>query len=563
MARKKFYNNKTENTIIQNKWKVALYVRLSREDGDKRESDSIANQKKLLNYYIEQNEELLDATTFVDDNYSGTNFQRPGFQNMLSEIKNGSINCVIIKDLSRFGRSYLEAGNYLENVFPKYNVRFISIIDNIDTYSNPESVNDIMVWIKNMMHEYNSQRISANVRATKSAQQKAGKFIGPRAPYGYKKDPKDNHRLIVDEQLRPVIENIFEWYLQGIGFIRIAKKLNDLGIATRADYKKNGNVHCTQMVDRDTNWKPISVTEIITNKVYMGSIAQHKKTTRSYKDHREIHIDEDEHVVLHDMHEPIISKEKFLQAQERKNNYCTKTSRKESKLYPLSGLLRCKDCGSGIMRNPKFAKGKWYVYYKCKGHYHQGLNVCTHNHSIREDLLFESILAAINMQIKTLINVSELLKRISLEESNKANVLDFDMLIKDKQNQIAKIKNNKMECYNDLKDKLIDKNDYLLYKERYDNSLEALNKEITALENEKKLQETVINNELDWLNDIIEYGEISELTREVAVTLIDRIYIDTNKQVTIDFKFRNEYKSLINVISNLGYIEDKKEVIYA
>ena len=557
MGRKKFYTCDTEAEITDSRWKVALYVRLSREDGDKRESDSVVNQKKLLNYYIEQHEEFLSATTFVDENFTGTNFNRPDFQIMINEIKAERINCIIVKDLSRFGRSYLEAGNYLENVFPRYNCRFISVIDGIDTYTNPESVNDIMVWIKNMMHEYNSQRISVNVRATKQAQQKAGKYIVPRAPYGYKKDPDNKHRLIVDEEVRPIIESIYRWYLKGMGYVRIAKKLNELGIATRTVYRKTGSLYTDGKIISCSSWKPDSVTEILTNKVYIGAVAQHKKTTRNYKDRRVIRWDENDQIIVYDQHEPIISKDMFALVQERRKKYCTKTSPNENKLYILSGLLRCKDCGYAMIRNPKFAKGKWYVYYRCRAHNQCGETVCTHNHSIREEEIIQSTLAAINMQIETLIDIKRLLEKISIERKCKriAGEIDFEKLIVDKKRQIIKIKNNKIGSYNDWKDGVIDKGDYMMFKDKYDESLKKLSDEICALENEKELQKAIFDNELNWLNNIVKFGRITELTREIAISLIDKIYIDKNKQLTIDFKFKNEFETLIRIISGMGYLD--------
>lgn len=555
MARKPFYvqaeTQATESS--ENCWNVALYVRLSREDGDKRESDSVINQKKLLNYYIEQHEEFLSATTFLDENCTGTNFNRPDFQRMVKEIKAKRINCIIVKDLSRFGRSYLEAGNYLENVFPKYNCRFISVIDGIDTYSNPESVNDIMVWIKNMMHEYNSQRISVNVRATKHAQQKAGKYIAPLAPYGYQKDPNHGHKLIVDEQTRPIIENIYRWYLQGMGDIRIAKKLNELGIASRSAYRETGSLYTNGGIQTGSSWKANAVTEILTSKLYIGAVVQHKRTTRNYKDRKAIHLDEKDQIIVFNQHEPIISKEMFEMAQEQRKRYCTKTSPNENKLYVLSGLLRCKDCGHAMIRNPKFAKGKWYVYYKCRAYNQRGVTVCAYSHSMREEDIMEATLAALNMQIAMLVDLKRLLKKISTERRNEKAEIDFEKLIADKKRQIMRINNKKVDSYNDWKDSVIDKNDYLMFKDKYDLGLKKLSEEISALEDEMALQSTIMNNELDWLNNIVQYGRVQELTREIAISLIDTIYVDKDKQLTIDFKFRNEYDTLMRVMSGMGY----------
>lgn len=565
MARKKFYTQHDTQVLEDNKnrWKTAVYIRLSREDGDKRESDSIVNQKKLLNYYIEQHEEFLSATTFVDENYTGTNFNRPGFQRMLKKIKEGHINCIIIKDLSRFGRSYLQAGNYLENVFPKYNVRFISVIDGIDTYANPESVNDIMVWIKNMMHEYNSQRISVNVRATKTAQQKVGKYIAPLAPYGYMKEPLNKHKLIVDEEVRPIIENIYKWYLSGMGDIRITKKLNDMGISSRKVYRQTGSIFTDSKTASVSNWKPAAITQILTNKVYMGAVVGHKTTTRNYKDRREIQVDDKDHIVALGMHEPIVSVEQFELVQNKRQRYCTKTSRNEDKVYVLSGLLRCKDCGYAMIRNPKFAKGKLYVYYKCRAYNQRGTAICTHNHSMREEQIISATLAALNIQIETLIDIKCLIYKINAENKQKTakNSINFDKMIAEKRRNIITAENNKIDSYSDWKDELISKEDFILFRDRYDETIKKINDEVIALVEEKELQDTLLNNQFDWLDSLIEHGRITELTREIASTFIDTIHIDKDKNLTIDFKFKNEFETLLRVMSNMGYLE-QKEVCY-
>ena len=324
MARKKFYTDKSKQHQKENNsiWNVALYVRLSREDGDKRESDSVVNQKKLLNYYIENHEEFLSSSFYIDENYTGTNFDRPGFKRMIKDVKGGNINCIIVKDLSRLAREYIGAGHYLENVLPKYNCRFISILDDVDTKTNPDSVTDLMVRIKSLLHDYNSQRISINVRATKDAQRREGKYITPLAPFGYKKDPDSKHKLIVDEIARPIIENIYDWYLSGMGYIRIAQKLNELGIATRSQYRKTGNLYNTMF--SEYSWRPNAIQKILTNKVYIGAVDQRRETTRNYKNRKRIKLDDKEHFIVYDMHEPIISKDKFDRVRKKTKNIVCK-----------------------------------------------------------------------------------------------------------------------------------------------------------------------------------------------------------------------------------------------
>ena len=390
MARRKFYiTDENRQQKNNDQWKVALYIRLSREDGDKAESDSVVNQKKLLNNYVEENEEFISASFYVDEDETGTNFNRPAFQRMMNDIEANKINCVIIKDLSRFGRDYIGVGNYLEHVFPKYNCRFISIIDGLDSFVNAEEINGLMVRIKSLIHDKNSQDISKKVRATKDMQRSEGKYISPYAPFGYKKDPNNKYKLIIDKEAAPIIVDIFKWYLEGMGMIRIAQKLNSLGIVTRAKYRITGSLYVSDIITTDSKgWHPNAVRQILTNKAYIGAVDQRRQTTRNYKDRKAILLEDKDHFIVYGMHDPIISKSMFDEVQDIMNNRCVKTSNNKEKIYVFSGLLKCSDCNSSLIRNSTFQKGKWYTYYKCRAYNQRGNKICPHSHSIKEEKLY-------------------------------------------------------------------------------------------------------------------------------------------------------------------------------
>ena len=225
MTRTNSYNAATLIDI----WSTALYIRLSREDDDeKSESNSITNQREQLNQFIEENPELNIYDIYTDDGFSGTDFNRPGFQRMMVDMKNQKINCVIVKDLSRLGRNYIEVGNYIEQIFPLFNIRFISLNDGLDSYKNPNQMNNIIVPFKNLINDEYARDISQKIRSSLDSKKKRGEFIGSFATYGYMKDPEDNHKLIIDEVAARVIRDIFKWYISGMGKITIAKKLNEL-----------------------------------------------------------------------------------------------------------------------------------------------------------------------------------------------------------------------------------------------------------------------------------------------------------------------------------------------
>ncbi len=558
MARKKFYvANETKQQENDNQWNVALYIRLSREDGDKAESDSVANQKKLLNNYVEEHEEFVSASFFVDEDETGTNFNRPAFQRMMDDIESNKINCVIIKDLSRFGRDYIGAGNYLEHVFPRYNCRFISIIDGLDSFTNAEEINGLMVRIKSLIHDKNSQDISKKVRATKDMQRSDGKYISPYAPFGYKKDPYNRYKLIIEKEAAPIVIDIFNWYLEGLGMIRIAQKLNYLGVMTRAEYRKTGSLYENDTLVSDyKGWHPNAIRQTLTNKAYVGAVDQRRRTTRNYKDRKAVFLDDKNHFIVYDMHEPIISKSIFDEVQKIINCRCVKTSNKKDKIYVFSGLLRCNDCNSSLIRNSTFQKGRYYTYYKCRAYNQRGINVCPHSHSIKEEKLYSIVLTTMNMQIQSLVNIKRVLKRINKNNRIAKLSMDYTKLICNKKEKCEKLQGLKLNIYSDWKSDEISKDDYIFMRDKLDNKVQKLNAEITCLEKEKQIEEDIRNNEFSWLENIIQHGFLKELTREITTALIENIFVSQDSNVKIVFKYQDEYNRLID------YIEKYSNTVY-
>ena len=550
MARKKFYiTDEIEPQENINQWKVALYIRLSREDGDKAESDSVVNQKKLLNNYVEEHEEFVSARFFVDEDETGTNFNRPAFQKMIIDIENNNINCVIIKDLSRFGRDYIGAGNYLEHVFPRYNCRFISIIDGLDSFTNAEEINGLMVRIKSLIHDKNSQDISKKVRATKDMQRSDGKYISPLAPFGYKKDPNNRYKLIIDNEAVPIIVDIFNWYLDGLGMIRIAQKLNSLGVMSRSEYRKTGSLYESDtVVSNSKGWHPNSIRQVLTNKAYIGTVDQRRKTTRNYKDRKTIFLDDKDHFIVYDMHQAIINKSKFDEVKTIIDSRCIKTSNNNEKVYVFSGLLRCSDCNSSLIRNSTFQKGKCYTYYKCRAYNQRGIKICPHSHSIKEEKIYSIVLVTLNMQIQSLVDIKRVLKQINQNNKIAKLTMNYSRLINDKKEKCEKLQMLKLNTYSDWKSDEISKDDYIFMRDKLDDKIQKLNKEINCLENEKQTEEDIRNNEFSWLENIIQKGFLKELTREVTTALIDNIYISQDKNVRIVFKYHDEYNRLVDYI---------------
>ena len=364
------------------------------------ESNSIVNQRELIEQYIRNKKDLQLVDYYIDDGYSGTNFNRPGFRRLLQDMKNKKINCIIVKDLSRFARSHIEADMYFENIFPALNIRFISVKENIDSFENPESLDNLIVPFKNLLNDAYAKDISKKVRSALLTKRLNGEFIGTSATYGYLKDPKDKHRLIIDKVASKYVIQIFDSAKEGKTASEIANELNKSGILTPYTYKvKNDNIG----VDKKWNAKMINV--ILQNRVYTGDLIQGKKKVENYRTHKIINVNKDEWIITKNHHEPIISKEDFGKVQEIiKNNKCARSNKEKDLFY---SFLKCADCGSSFT----LRKVKKYEYYHCTSYVRNGS--CT-SHSIRKDKLVGLVIEELNKKFKR----------------NKINVLTRDILLK-------------------------------------------------------------------------------------------------------------------------------------
>ena len=394
------------------KYKVAGYIRLSKEDKIKDESNSVTNQKLIITSFVERNEDLELIDFYIDDGYSGTTFDRPEYKRMLKDIVEGKVNTIIVKDLSRFGRNHIESDNYIENILPGYNVRFISIIDEIDSLKNPKSVSSIAVPLKNLMNDQYARDISKKVRSTLKIKQLNGEFIRVTAPYGYIKDPKDKHKFLIDKNISHIIKKIFDMIIDGKSRKQVADFLNDNDILTPSEYLKiNTNKDMTVM----KKWNSEMVNSILRNENYTGTLFQGKKRKLNYRVDKKINIDKENWIVTENHHEAIISKEKFDKVQEildRKSKV-----NKDGSIDLLSGILKCKCCGSNMIK--RASKGK--IYYYCSNYYRT--KNCENNKSISKSILDEFIKKELNITEITRFNIDNNIKYISVVSNNEIEII--------------------------------------------------------------------------------------------------------------------------------------------
>lgn len=528
-------------------WKAAEYLRISREDGDKEESDSIGSQKDITREYIDQNDDIVFADEYVDDGWSGTNFARPDFQRMMADIKDGAVNCVIVKDLSRLGRNYILVGQYLEMIFPLLNVRFISVVDHIDSVKDPSTINNALVSFKNVMNDEYCRDISNKVRASLDRKRSKGEFIGSFASYGYLKDPEDRHHLVVDPVAAETVRNIYQWFLSGMSIIGIAKQLNRLGIPSPTMYKRRLGFNYRHPTGElcDGLWPDSSVKRILKNQIYTGDMVQSKTKTKSYKVQVSTNVPEENWIVVPDTHEAIIPREQF-EAVRQLLRRDTRTAPGVSHVSIFGGYIRCADCLRAMGKKSAVQPYKKYYYYVCQTFRKGDKAACT-KHTIREEKLYQAVLTTIQAQIQLAVSMDELLRELKKNHVKAQRSSRLDAVLDMKKQEHARVSQFKLDLYPDWKSGTISKSEYLALKEKFDRQLEQIERAIANIRDEIRQYQETARAENQFLRHFMKYRNITELTREVIVELVEMIYVHEGGTITIEFKFQDEYQRLLDL----------------
>lgn len=551
---------------LPEKISVALYIRLSREDGDSEESDSIINQKTLLKTFIEDNPEFTSVyDVYIDDGYTGTNFDRPAFQKMIKDMENKLVNCVICKDLSRFGRDYIGVGNYLEKIFPKYNVRFISINENFDSADEHNRGNNIIIPIQSVINDKYAADISIKVRSAFDAKRRNGEFIGAFAPYGYKKDEQDKNKLVIDESVSWVIKKIYSMLIEGYSKIEIARKLNNENIPCPTEYKKQQglNYHNSNKIEATKYWTYSTVHKILTNEVYIGNLIQKKSQVVSYKVKKKIKVEESKQIKKECTHKPIIDIDTWNKVQDILSRD-TKAMKTNKVINLFAGYLRCGDCGRALHRNTsKYTKSdgtkvNWHSYI-C-GSYAVYRN-CT-RHTFKEDDIYNIVLNDIRKNAKLALVTDEVVEILNAKQDNRVKRKRLNIELDKLEKEYQRVYQLKKSVYEDWKAGYISREDYIAYKEDYENQQKQLEQKIETLREERNKEQEKIDNHNVWLMKFKKYAEIEELDRDIIVDLVDCILVYENgkdKMVEIKYKYEDEFIKLIQELpdsENIPCIND-------
>lgn len=523
-----------------NKWSAAVYVRLSREDGDKLESESVSSQKTIVTDFLSKHSDVNLADYYVDDGWSGTDFDRPDFQRMMDDIRNKKVNCVIVKDLSRFGRNYVEAGKYLEVVFPMLKIRFIAINDNIDSIDNPSSMNNVMVPFKNIMNDEYCRDISTKVRSALDARRRQGKFIGSFALYGYKKDSVDHNKLIIDEPAAEIVREIYKMFLNGYSIKGIARYLNCSGVLCPSEYKRAQGLKCNypHSLGKSSLWKDRAVRRILTNEMYIGNMVQKRNEIISYKVHCAQTVPPEGWIVVNNMHEAIVLEEDFVKVRSLLTRDM-RTAPNKQQLSVFAGFLKCSDCGRAMHKRTVKEGKRVYHYYFCST-YKMHSGACT-KHTIRYDVLEETVLTALKKYIQLAVRFDKLIKSISNNNKADKSSQRLNGQIETKQKEISDAQKILLDLYPDFKSGLINMEQYLTLKEKYEKLISKANSSIAEIEIQiSKLDSGLKDNE--FISNFIKYKGLNELTRSVIVDLIENIFIYEGGKVEIRIKYENAYK---------------------
>lgn len=527
-------------------WNVTLYLRLSREDGDKEESNSITSQRELLRDFISRHPDMKEYTVRVDDGWSGSTFERPDFQRMIEDVKAGRTDCIIVKDLSRFGRNYLDAGEYIEKIFPFLGVRFIAVNDNYDSMAEKKASDDLIIPFKNLINEAYCRDVSVKIRTQLEIKRKSGQYLGSFASFGYLKDPTNKNRLIVDEYAAAVVRDIFKWKLEGISPEDIADALNRLGVLSPMEYKKSLGMKYTTPFRQQENskWSAVAVFRILKNPIYTGVLVQGKETTPSYKVHKRITKPQAEWTVIQNSHEAIISQMEFDTVQ-KVLSLDTRRGADGNAVGLFSGMLFCGECGGSMVRKTVPAGGRKYHYYICSAHKQD--KSCT-PHRIRDVALEDIVLTSLQHYIRQVIDLDALLNRADTAPLRAAEVQKLQWQVDMKKGELERTNKLLMSLYENLTDNIITRDEYARMKQTYAARAEELEKQLNALQDSISAAKEKGSSDTQWISEFKKHENITSLERSIVVSLIDRILIFNDRRVEIVYRWQDEFEWQIDLL---------------
>ncbi len=518
---------------------VALYIRLSVED-NKRRGCSVENQKLVLNDFLADKPDFVVYDTYIDNGATGTNFHRPGFQQMLSDIEAGHIDCVIVKDLSRLGRNSIDTGYYIEQYFHTHNVRFIAVTDQFDT-ADPGSLHSgIMLPLKNMINEAYALDIGRKIKAQARQAMKDGDYIGARAPYGYRKDPDNCHKLLIDEDTAPVVRQIFEWAHGHVALNRIVRNLNEMGITAPSHYKKSTGEITSPGLIGSGKWQTRTVMKILESEVYTGDLVQGKT---KIVDHQQVKAGKDNLIIARRTHEPIISYELFTAVQEYRKQICEESRAVPKRPYTpniFKGKVFCVDCGRSLHRQrAERKKGPDVYWFHCLTNSRVAKDSCK-GVMMQETELIATVTAILEKELSVALGMS--LPLFQLEAKQKKDKDRLKTQMSARRQETERKRRLIRGLYENFVQGILTNEEYFELKADYEESIRTLSGEIEALEKDMDALDSRLVRYRAMEKDAKSLTQDHALTAELIDRLIERIEIDHERNIHVTFRFKSEFQ---------------------
>ena len=542
---------KAKNTAVEKMYRVGIYVRLSVENGGLGEdSESLNNQEQLLVDYVSGVPDLKLVKIYRDNGETGTEFNRPGFDMMMNDLRKGFINCIVVKDLSRFGRNYIETGEYIEKIFPFMGTRFISVLEHFDNTDPNASNKDLYVSLKNLMNEAYAKDKSMRICSAFEVKKRAGEFNVKNAPFGYKLSGNKKRPYLIDEPAASIVREIFELRLKGDSIRSIMQLMDEKYPTPRQYLYEKGVLHqCRE----NSHWDITAIIRILNNRTYLGHMLSGKTVSRLYQGKKKAYISENQWEVVENVNEPIISREvfdavqKLMQAEgDRRRSFLGKSKNPEN---IFKGLIFCRECGRFMYRGrTKITATNIAWYFGCSGYRNHKDRACSHMRTIREEKLKDAVLTFIKNQVKL---ADELMVRIKsfndgVQSSNQSN--DSHLQAQDFQKQLDKLDLLLRSSFESYISGVISEEDYLFNKSKYETEIKSCKESLDSMSVSEKAIDVEGVRRNPYIVSLKKFSRARALTREMCIALIDRIEIDEENAITIYPKYRDEFSALYEMI---------------
>ena len=525
-------------------WRTALYIRLSVEFNGKR-GDSLETQRQIMEAYAALCPDLEIVEVYTDNGITGRTFEREAFQRMLADVDAGKINCIMVKDLSRLGRNTIDTGYYIEKYFPLHRVRFIAVNDQFDSEDSENSGNHLIVPLKNMINEAYAADISKKVRAQQNQAMRDGEFVGARPPYGYRKDPDNCHRLLVNDDTAPIVRQIFQWTVDGVALNVIVKRLNEQGVMTPGYYLASIGLITSKKLMGSGKWQTWTVGKILADEVYTGDMVQGKHTNVG---HKQVVTKPVDWIVVRNTHEPLVSREVFAKAQAVREQMASKYTRTMKVPYSeniLRGRVFCAHCGKNLHRQRSHGR----YFYRCISNDRMGEGSCTGGIiHLPEPDLFDAILTIIRQKAEVVIGEALRLKRCDNKiATQKAQV---DQEIAELGRQTQKNKTIRAGLYENFVKGILTRAEYLEMQEDYSQKISGAVERVQQLQTRQSELERQMECCTSMADKLAAVDKDTALSALLVEQLIERVTVNGPDDVSVKFSFEGGFERVMEVLGN-------------